>query len=168
LVNNGNPGKWSHATLISSNDRRASSAGRIPAPAERKFIRSKEKEIKMYANRFFTLLVAVALVSITALTIQEAVATKAVALAPQLHEAQRQRIRAAEVARWTAMGEYYENLEASKLVRGRAADTARWKAMGEYYQNLAGDQVLSRAQSADAARWTAMAEYYAQWIGTTR
>lgn len=114
----------------------------------------------MYANRFFTLLIVVALASITALTVQEAVATDAVALAPQLHEAQRQRTRAAEVARWTAMGEYYENVEAGKIRRSRAAAAARWIAMGEYYQELAGDQVLSRAQSADTARWMAMSEYY--------
>jgi hypothetical protein len=156
---------------------------------------SRSKEIKMYANRFFTLLVVVALASITALTVQEAIATKAVALVPQLREAERQRIRAAEVARWTAMGEYYENVEAAKLTRSRdadtarwmgqaeyheileksqnvqrsrAADTARWMAMSAHYQNMAGDQVLSRAQSADAARWTAIAKYYIQSIGTTR
>src|SRR5687767_15015444 len=78
----------------------------------------RSQEIKMYANRFFTLLVGLALVSITALTVQEAVATRAVAFAPELREAQRQRIRAADAARWTAMGEYYENVEAAKLRRG--------------------------------------------------
>ena len=124
----------------------------------------------MYANRFFTLLVVVALASIIALTVQEAIATKAVALAPQLHEAQRQRNRAAETARWTAMGKYFENVEAGKIQRSRNADAARWMAMSEYYLKLteAESQNLQRGRTADAARWTAMAEYYTQWIGATR
>ncbi|HJR80945.1 MAG TPA: hypothetical protein VJ821_12790, partial [Anaerolineales bacterium] len=119
----------------------------------------------MYTNRFFTLLVVVSLVSITALTVQEAVAIKAIVLAPQLHEAQRQRIRAAEVARWTAMGEYYENVEAAKLRRGRDADIARWMGQAEYYQNLKGSQNIQRSRAADAARWIAMSEYYQNLAG---
>lgn len=123
----------------------------------------------MYANRFFTLLIVVALASITVLTVQEAVATNAVALAPELRETQRERIRAADAARWTAMGEYYENVEAGKIQRSRNADAARWMAMSEYYQKLAEVQAqnLERGRDADAARWTAMAEYYTQLIGTT-
>jgi hypothetical protein len=185
LVNNGNPGKWSDATLMSSKDRRAISAGRTPAAAERKFIRSKE--IKMYANRLFTLLVVVALASIAALTVQEAVATQVLLFDTPSREAQRKRTLEADLARWNARGEYYENVEAGNiqrsrnadtarwmgqaefylpveesqnLQRSRAADTARWTAMGEQYRDLAGDQVLSRAQSADSARWIAMSEYY--------
>jgi hypothetical protein len=147
-------------------------------------------EIKMYTNRFFSFLVIVALAAVVALTIQEAVATKAVTFVPQVRDTEhQQRIRAAEVARWTAMGQYYENLEAAKLQRsrnadaarwtgqadyyqrfeeaqkiqrGRAADTARWTAMGQYHRGLVAASTLSRAQAADAARWKAMAEYYTQ------
>ena len=68
-----------------------------------------------------------------------------------------QRGREAYAARWTAMGAYYEKLEASQLQRSRAADTARWEAMGEYYLNQSRRE---RSQAADAARWTAMAERY--------
>jgi hypothetical protein len=152
---------------------------------ERKFIRSKE--IKMYANRLFTLLVVAALASITALTVQEAVATQVLLFDTPSLEAQRKRTLEADLARWNAMGEYYAKVEAGNiqrsrnadtarwmgqaefyltveenqnLQRSRAADAARWTALGEYYQNVAGDQVLSRAQSADAARWMAMSEYY--------
>jgi hypothetical protein len=70
-----------------------------------------------------------------------------------------ERGRVADAARWTAMGEYYEELEASQLQRSRAADTARWEAMDEYYLNLSR---RARSQAADAARWTAMASYYLQ------
>jgi hypothetical protein len=73
-----------------------------------------------------------------------------------------ERGRAAEAARWTAMGEYYEKLEESQLQRSRVADTARWEAMGEYYLNQSRRE---RSQSADAARWTAMANYYLQVFG---
>ena len=100
-----------------------------------------------------------------------------------------ERGRAADATRWTAMGEYYEQLEASQLQRSRAADTARWEAMGEYYLNhsrrersLAADtarwmamaesyqsveeaQNPQRGRAADAARWTAMADYYLQVFG---
>jgi hypothetical protein len=147
----------------------------------------------MYANRLFTLLVVVALASITALTVQEAVATQVLLLDNPSREAQRKRTLEADLARWTAMGEYYENVETGKIQRSRSADTARWMgqaefyqnveesqnlqrrraadaarwtAMGEYYENVAGDQVLSRAQSADAARWLAMSEYYQKFTET--
>jgi hypothetical protein len=46
-----------------------------------------------------------------------------------------ERGRAADAARWTAMGEYFEKLEESQLQRSQVADTARWEAMGEYYLN---------------------------------
>jgi hypothetical protein len=73
-----------------------------------------------------------------------------------------ERGRAAEAARWTAMGEYYEKLEESQLQRSRVADTARWEAMGEYYLNQSRRE---RSQAADAARWTAMADYFLQVFG---
>ena len=75
-----------------------------------------------------------------------------------------ERGRAADTARWTAMGEYYMQLEAAQLQRSRVADTARWNAMAEYYQKLAKAEAqnLARARAADAARWTAMGKYYAQ------
>ena len=76
-----------------------------------------------------------------------------------------ERGRAADAARWTAMGEYYEKLEESQLQRSRAADTARWTAMVERYQSVEEAQNLQRGRAADAARWTAMADYYLQVFG---
>jgi hypothetical protein len=73
-----------------------------------------------------------------------------------------ERGRAADAARWTAMGEYFEKLEESQLQRSQVADTARWEAMGEYYLNQSRRE---RSQAADAARWTAMADYYLQVFG---
>ena len=102
-----------------------------------------------------------------------------------------ERGRAADTARWTAMGEYYEKLEESQLQRSRTADTARWEAMGVYYlnqsrqersrvadaarwtamaeryQSVEEAQNLQRGRAADAARWTAIGEYYAQFGATT-
>jgi hypothetical protein len=74
-----------------------------------------------------------------------------------------ERGRAAGVARWTAMGEYYQNrAEAEDLISSRTADVARWEAMGRYYQQSGADASLSllRSRTADTARWRAMAEYY--------
>ena len=78
-----------------------------------------------------------------------------------------ERGRAADAARWTAIGEYYEQLTgAQNMERSRAADSARWTSMGEYYVQLEAAQ-LQRSRAADAARWTAMGEYYAQFGATT-
>ena len=117
-------------------------------------------EIKMYTNRFFSFLVIVAFAAVVALTIQEAVATKAVTFAPQLRDTEHQRIRAAEVARWTAMGQYYENLEAAKLQRSRNADAARWTGQADYYQRFEEAVKAQRGRAADTARWTAMGQYH--------
>ncbi len=76
-----------------------------------------------------------------------------------------ERGRTADAARWTAMGEYYGELEESPLQRSRAADAARWMAMTERYQSTEGAENLSRGQAADASRWTAMANYYQQVFG---
>lgn len=73
--------------------------------------------------------------------------------------------RAADAARWTAMGESYEKLGETQLQNSRAADAARWSAMVERYQSLEESQNLSRGQTADAARWTATADYYLQVFG---
>ncbi len=70
-----------------------------------------------------------------------------------------ERGRAADAARWKAMGEYYEKLGEAQLQRSRAADAARWAAMGEYYGKLEESQI-ERSRAADAARWNAMVEYY--------
>jgi hypothetical protein len=115
----------------------------------------------MYANRFFTSVVILAFVAVIALIVREAFATSTIALDPQALETQRlERSRAADAARWTAMGEYYEQLNgAQNMERSRAADSARWTAMGEYYGNLEAAQ-LQRSRAADTARWNAMAEYY--------
>src|SRR5512143_3383669 len=59
----------------------------------------------------------------------------------------------------SAMGKYYQNqAEAENLTRSRAADAARWEAMGRFYQQLGGGSSLNllRSRAADAARWTAM------------
>jgi hypothetical protein len=84
----------------------------------------------MYANRFFTLAVIMSLVVVIALTVRETVATSAIALDPGAEAAQRlQRSRAADAARWTAMGEFYEKLNGSQsIARSRTADIARWTA----------------------------------------
>jgi hypothetical protein len=50
--------------------------------------------------------------------------------------------RAADVARWEAMGHFYAPQQAAN---------ARWEAMGEFYAK----------QQADTARWEAMGEFYA-------
>ena len=114
----------------------------------------------MLTDRFFMLLVVIALVSIAALTLQEAAAPTTII--SDVSEAQRmQQSRAADVVRWTAMGEYYQHLDAARsLTRSRAADTARWMAVSEYYQQFVDAQTLQRGRAADAVRWTAMAEYY--------
>jgi hypothetical protein len=61
------------------------------------------------------------------------------------------------------MGEYY--LNQSRRERSRAADAARWTAMVERYQSVEEAQNLQRGRAADAARWTAMADYYLQVFG---
>jgi len=115
----------------------------------------------MVKNRFFTLVAIMSLVVVITLTVREALATSAIALDPEASEADRlERSRAADTARWTAMGEYYEQLNvAQSMERSRAADTARWTAIGEYYVQLEAAQ-LQRSRVADTARWNAMAEYY--------
>ena len=123
----------------------------------------------MYPNRLFSLLVILALAMVITLTFQEAVATKSIVFNGQFQAVQRHRGLEAEIARWAAMGEYYENLEEANLLRSRNADSARWTAMNEYYQKLAAAQTqhLQRSRAADAARWTAMAEYYIQLMDAT-
>ena len=115
----------------------------------------------MYANRFFTFVVILALVGVIALTVREAVATSTIALDSGAQEAQRLQLsRAADAARWTAMGEYYEKLNGSQsIARSRTADAARWIAMGDYYEKLEVSQI-QRSLAADTARWNALAEYY--------
>jgi len=56
----------------------------------------------MITNRFFSLLVVMALVLVASLTVREGVATSTVL--SDIEKAQ-----AADAARWTAMGEYYAN-----------------------------------------------------------
>lgn len=109
----------------------------------------------MSTNRFFSLIVVLALVLVATLTVREAVATSAVLSDTEKAE----HAQAADAARWTAMGEYYTSVEAVQP-RGQIADSARWTAMAEYYQALAQAQNLDLGRAADAARWTAMAEYY--------
>jgi len=106
----------------------------------------------MITNRFFNLLVVMALVLVASLTVREALATSTVL-------SDTEKAQAADAAHWTAMGEYYADLETIQS-REQAADAARWIAMGKYYENQAKFQNLGLNHTADAARWTAMAEYY--------
>jgi len=106
----------------------------------------------MFTNRFFNLVIVMALVLVASLTVREVLATSTVL--SDTEEAQ-----AADAARWTAMGEYYADLETIQS-REQAADAAHWIAMGMYYENQAKSQSLGLNHIADAARWTAMAEYY--------
>jgi hypothetical protein len=123
----------------------------------------------MYANRFFSLLVAVALAVVAILIALDGIATSNVA-SDSLETLQMQKNWTADAARWTAMGEYYQNrAEAENLTLSRTADAARWEAMGRYYQQFGGGARLNllRSRAADIARWTAMGEYYAQFGATT-
>jgi hypothetical protein len=130
-------------------------------PSGRKFIRSKE--IKMLTNRFFTVLVIVALAVVGLLTIQETIATSAVTSNDM------ERSREADTARWQATTEYYQDqADVQSLERSRTADTARWEAMAEYYQSVEEAQNLQRGRAVDAARWTAIAKYYMQIVSSTR
>ena len=107
-------------------------------------------------NRWVKVLVVVALVAVVGLTIGEAFFTSAVVRADNsatvlmTHNA-----RAAEIARWTAMGEYYQKLQASQaeLSKQRAFEAykARWVAIGERYQK-AGEQLM-RSQPQGAVQW---------------
>jgi hypothetical protein len=106
-----------------------------------------QKEIKMFKNRFLIVLGVLSLLLVA----------MAISFPLSNSPTSAERARAADMARWTAMGEYYAKLEASQLQRSRAADTARWEAMGEYYLNQSRRE---RSQAADAARWTAMVERY--------
>ena len=101
----------------------------------------------MFKNRFFTRVVILSLVAVIALTVREALATSAIALDPEAPEAaQLQRSRAADAARWTAMGEYYEKLnESQSMERSRAADAARWTAMGEILREIGSSPDLNAA-----------------------
>ena len=113
----------------------------------------------MITSRLSIVLVLVALISIAALTVQEAVATSM--LNSNGNVQRMEQSRAADAARWTAMGEYYQSrveAESRHLERARSADAARWAAMAVHYQAL--DKSRERGRAADAARWTAMAAYY--------
>jgi hypothetical protein len=117
---------------------------------------------KMYTNRFFSLLVAVALAVVAILTALDGIATSNVA-SDSLETLGMQKNWTTDAARWAVMGEYYQNrVKAENLTRSRTADAARWEAMGRYYQEFGHGASLNllRSRAADTARWTAMAEYY--------
>ena len=68
--------------------------------------------------------------------------------------------RAADLARYEAMAQYFVGREAANLKRSRAADAARYAAMARYFAaKEAAD--LERSRTADAARYNAMAQYFA-------
>jgi hypothetical protein len=66
------------------------------------------------------------------------------------HAGAQQVARAADVARWEAVGQFYATQQAD-FQSARDADAARWEAMGQFYAT----------QQADTARWEAMGEFYA-------
>ena len=72
----------------------------------------------MFTNRFFTVLVIVALAAVVGLTVREAVIASAV-------------------------GSKLEKTE--RIQQSSAADTARWEAMGKYYANQAATQRMDSA-----------------------
>jgi|SRR5690349_19341430 len=111
----------------------------------------------MFTNRFFTVLVSLALAAVIVLTVREAMATSAVAFNAE-EALSNERSRSADTARWEAMGKYYEN-QVPRL-RSRSAETARWEAIAEYYQSVEEAHNLRRGRAADTARWTALANYY--------
>lgn len=110
----------------------------------------------MRANRWFRVLVVVALVAVVGLTIREAFFTTAVvhadssATVMMTHNA-----RAAEIARWSAIAAHYEKMQAARaeLSRQRATEgfKARWAAIGARYQKI-GEQQL-RLQPQGAVQW---------------
>ncbi len=107
----------------------------------------------MKANRWFKMLIVIALVAVVGLTIREAVFTSSVvhadnsATVVMTHNA-----RAAETARWAAMSLYYQKLQAAqaalKQQRAFEAFKARWVAMGERYQKMAEQQLRAQPQGA--------------------
>jgi hypothetical protein len=83
------------------------------------------KEIKMNTHRFLSLLVVIALTIVATLTAQSAIAKSNVAF-DSLETLRTQKNWSADAARWTAMGEYYQNrAEAENLTRSRPAEAAR-------------------------------------------
>ncbi len=95
----------------------------------------------MRANRWFKVLVVLALVAVVGLTAREAFFITAVvhadssATVMMTHNA-----RAAEIARWNAMAEHYEKVQAAQAElshqRSLEAFKARWIAIGERYQKI--------------------------------
>lgn len=110
----------------------------------------------MKGNRWFRVLVVVALVAVVGLTIREAFFTTAIvhadssATVMMTHNA-----RAAEIARWTAIAAHYEKMQAARAElshqRSLEAFKARWAAIGERYQRM-GEQQL-RSQPQGAVQW---------------
>lgn len=110
----------------------------------------------MKANRWFKLWVIMALVAVVGLTIREAFFTTAIvhaddaAMVLRTHNA-----RAAEAARWTAMAEHYQKIEAARAElshqRSLEAFKARWAAIGERYQRMNEQQM--RLQPQGAVQW---------------
>lgn len=72
----------------------------------------------------------------------------------------------ASVARYMAMGEWYQNLAATErtaLQRGNDANVARYVAMGQWFENLTAKERadLQRGNDANIDRYNAMADFYA-------
>jgi hypothetical protein len=86
---------------------------------------SRSKEIKMFKNRFLLVLGILSLL-LVAMVISFPLSSRPTSM---------ERDQAADEARWTAMGEYYQKqaVENANRLHGREADAARWTAMAEYY-----------------------------------
>jgi hypothetical protein len=160
LARNGKFGNRSNAIVKASQDRCAKTGTTLHQP----------KEVEMFTNRMFRLMIVLALGLVFALTIQEAIATSTVA--KQGKESQlSERSLAADTARWMALGQIEakkQAIEALDRQRGIEADSARWAALAEMEaKNLALEALNSqRALAADAARWMAQAEFEANKLAS--
>jgi len=103
----------------------------------------------MKANRWFKVWVIIALVAVVGLTIREAFFTTAVVQADSSATVVRtHNARAAEIARWTAISEHYQKMQAAKAElshqRSLEAFKASWAAIGERYQKMGEQQLRSQ------------------------
>ena len=70
----------------------------------------------MFTNRFFTVLVILALAAVAGLTVREAIATSSVT----------SNVEEADTARWEAMGEYYANQAAAQRMDSATRSYIAW------------------------------------------
>jgi hypothetical protein len=94
------------------------------------------KEIKMFTNRFFIVLVIVALAVVGALIVEETIATSAVTSNEQV----------ADAARWQGMAEYYQKqAEVWSLERSQAAEDQPYSMDSATRSYIAWGEALAAA-----------------------